>query len=114
MSRQSEEALEEQLLKQLQKIGYASVTIPDEKTLVPNLKSQLEKHNKTEFSPTEFDKVLEFKDESKDIHHKLYVKDNKLVGVVLTGDLKEQNNLKKAVFNHDNVEEYLKTGLKFK
>ncbi len=58
MSRQSEQALEEQLLKQLQKIGYASVTIPDEKTLVTNLKTQLEKHNKTEFSHTEFDKVL--------------------------------------------------------
>ena len=58
MSRQTEQALEEQLLKQLQKIGYASVIIPDEKTLVANLKIQLEKHNKIEFSPTEFDKVL--------------------------------------------------------
>lgn len=58
MSRQSEQALEEQLLKQLQKIGYDSVTIPDEKALVGNLKTQLEKHNKTEFSHTEFDKVL--------------------------------------------------------
>ena len=34
MLRQSEQALEEQLLKQLQKIVYVSVTIPNENTLV--------------------------------------------------------------------------------
>ena len=58
MSRQTEQALEEQLVKQLQKIGYSLVSIPDEKTLVANLKTQLEKHNKIVLSSTEFDKVL--------------------------------------------------------
>lgn len=62
----------------------------------------------------DFDKVLEYKDETRDIHHKLYIKDGKMVGVILTGDLKEQNILKKAVFNHDYLEDYLRAGLAFK
>jgi len=39
-------------------MGYALVTIPDEKALISNLKSQLEKHNKIQFTEREFDKVL--------------------------------------------------------
>ena len=58
MQRQSEQALEEQLLTQLQKMGYKLVTIDNEQALVSNLKSQLEKHNKITFSDKEFEKVL--------------------------------------------------------
>ena len=42
---QSEQQLENALLKQLQSLGHSPVDIPDEKTLLLNLKNQLEKHN---------------------------------------------------------------------
>lgn len=58
MSKQSEQILEEQLIIQLQKLGYTYVTIPDEKALLTNLKAQLEKHNNITLSTTEFDKIL--------------------------------------------------------
>lgn len=57
MSRQSEQVLEEQLVSLLQKMGYALVSIPDEKALLDNLKLQLEKHNNVVFSEQEFEKV---------------------------------------------------------
>lgn len=58
MSRQSEQILEEQLVAQLQKLGYSYVSIKDEKDLLDNLKTQLEKHNNVTFSNTEFEKVI--------------------------------------------------------
>lgn len=58
MSLQSEKVLEDQLIKQLQKQGYEYVSITDENQLISNLKNQLEKHNKTTFSPKEFERVL--------------------------------------------------------
>ncbi|SMC41066.1 type I restriction endonuclease subunit R [Moheibacter sediminis] len=58
MSKQSEQILEEQLVNQLQKLGYKYITIADEKSLLANLKTQLEKHNHIKFSESEFEKVL--------------------------------------------------------
>lgn len=58
MSKQSEQILEEQLVAQLQKLGYQYITIADEKGLLANLKTQLEKHNQIQFSDSEFEKVL--------------------------------------------------------
>lgn len=58
MSRQSEQILEEQLVTQLQKLGYKYVAINSEVALLANLKSQLEKHNHIQFSDSEFEKVL--------------------------------------------------------
>ena len=58
MAKQPEQILEEQLVAQLQTMGYAGVTIVDEKELLTNLKAQLEKHNKKEFTAKEFDRVL--------------------------------------------------------
>lgn len=58
MSRQSEAVLEDNLVKQLASGGYEKVTINDEKSLLANLKTQLEKHNKTTLSDTEFDRIL--------------------------------------------------------
>ena len=55
---QTEKVLEEQLVAQLQKLGYGLVVIKDEKELISNLKSQLEKHNNIQFSKAEFEKVL--------------------------------------------------------
>jgi len=63
MAKQPEQILEEQLVDQLHKLGYGQVVIKDEKQLIANLKSQLEKHNwaalgSIQFSDKEFDKVL--------------------------------------------------------
>ncbi len=58
MSRQPEAILEEQLVEQLNKLGYAKVVVADEASLLKNLKSQLEKHNNIAFSDKEFDRVM--------------------------------------------------------
>lgn len=58
MPKQPEQILEEQLVAQLQKLGYGLVQIKDEKDLLANLKTQLEKHNNVQFSKAEFEKVL--------------------------------------------------------
>jgi type I restriction enzyme R subunit len=46
MSKQPEAILEEQLVAQLQTLGYSLVTVKSESDLIHNLKQQLEKHNK--------------------------------------------------------------------
>jgi type I restriction enzyme R subunit len=58
MSKQSEAVLEENLIKQLDSLGYEKVLIRDEEALLANLKSQLEKHNKTTLSTDEFNRIL--------------------------------------------------------
>lgn len=58
MSTQPEQILEDNLVKQLQQLGYSYVAINNEKDLLANLKAQLEKHNKVDLSAREFDKVL--------------------------------------------------------
>jgi type I restriction enzyme R subunit len=58
MSTQSEYALEESLIKQLEGMEYSRVTIDDEGCMLANLKHQLEIHNKVTLSNEEFDKVL--------------------------------------------------------
>ena len=58
MSHQSEAILENNLIKQLLEMGYASAKIPDGDALVANLKSQLEAFNNTSFTAKEFDAIL--------------------------------------------------------
>ena len=58
MSKQPEQVLEDKLLLQLQTLGYTYVAIHDERDLLANLKTQLEKHNGIQFSTKEFDRVL--------------------------------------------------------
>lgn len=58
MSKQPEQVLEDNLVIQLQQLGYNYVTINDERDLLANLKTQLEKHNNIEFTAKEFDRVL--------------------------------------------------------
>ena len=58
MTTQSEQALEDNLIKQLQTLGHGLVIIRDEKDLLANLKTQLEKHNGLSLSDSEFSKVL--------------------------------------------------------
>ena len=47
MATQSEQALENQLIKQLESLEYERVAVLSEDELLANLKRQLEKHNKT-------------------------------------------------------------------
>ncbi len=58
MAKQSEQVLEEQLVAQLQKLGYGLAIIKDETALIANFKQQLEKHNNITFTKTEFERVL--------------------------------------------------------
>ena len=58
MSHQSEAKLENNLIKQLRGLGYASVAIPDGEALVSNLQSQLELFNETTFTAKEFDTII--------------------------------------------------------
>ncbi|HBU78469.1 MAG TPA: deoxyribonuclease HsdR, partial [Muricauda sp.] len=58
MTTQPEYILEENLVEQLQDLGYTKVNIKDEAELVANLKSQLEKHNRTTYSDAEFKQIL--------------------------------------------------------
>ncbi|MCB9344368.1 MAG: type I restriction endonuclease subunit R [Lewinellaceae bacterium] len=55
---QSEQILEDKLVKQLGGLGYDFVAIKDETALLANLKAQLEKHNGIRFSDNEFSKIL--------------------------------------------------------
>lgn len=58
MNTQTEQQLENALIAQLETLGWERVTISDETALVTNLKRQLEKHNKTSLSDSEFRQVL--------------------------------------------------------
>jgi len=57
MATQSEQALENQLIKQLESLEYERVSVISEDELLANLKRQLEKHNKTTFSEVEFKRI---------------------------------------------------------
>ncbi|NJN78902.1 MAG: type I restriction endonuclease subunit R, partial [Saprospiraceae bacterium] len=58
MTTKSERILEQDLIRQLQGLGYESVTIADNAALETNLQRQLETHNKRPFSKTEFQRIL--------------------------------------------------------
>jgi len=58
MTTQPEAILENNLIKQLNLLGYEKVKIKDEADLLANLKNQLEKHNNTSFSDKEFAKII--------------------------------------------------------
>ena len=60
MTKQPELILEQNLVDQLVELGYSLVSIADEGDLVLNLKSQLEKHNKTKFTDNEFKQILNY------------------------------------------------------
>lgn len=55
---QSEQQLEETLVKQLQRLGFEGVVLEDSEAMERNLKAQLEAFNKTAFSDGEFRKIL--------------------------------------------------------
>jgi len=57
MPTQSEAKLEDKFVKQLISLQYERVSVNTESELLVNLKSQLEKHNKTSFSEAEFKRI---------------------------------------------------------
>lgn len=61
MTVQSEYQLENELIAQLQGLGYATVTIKDERQLLSNLKTQIERANRlAPLSETEWKQVISF------------------------------------------------------
>jgi type I restriction enzyme, R subunit len=60
MTTQAEQLLENNLVNQLVQLGYEKVAIKDEADLLINLKSQLEKHNKTTLSDNDFKQILNY------------------------------------------------------
>ncbi len=58
MGHQSEALLENNLIKQLRGLEYASVQVQDGEALISNLQSQLELFNETTFTAKEFDAII--------------------------------------------------------
>lgn len=89
MTTQSEQELENNLISQLQTLGFDKVRIDNEEALLVNLKQQLEKHNKILLSDYEFQQVLNklakgnIFDKAKILRGKIdYIKDNGDVGYI--------------------------------
>ena len=60
MTSQPEQILENNLVNQLEKLGYKRVVIRDENDLLANLKSQIEAHNKVQLSENDFKQILNY------------------------------------------------------
>jgi len=79
MGSQSEQVLEDNLVKQLVSLGHNKVTIKDEADLLANLKAQLELHNRITLSANEFSKIVNHLDKgniferSKILRDKMYL-----------------------------------------
>ncbi len=58
MTHQSELELENELIEQLNGLGFENVVIPDKNVLIANLRAQLERFNETTFSDAEFTRIL--------------------------------------------------------
>ena len=58
MTHQSEQQLEKELIEQLVRLGFQTVSIEHTDALHANLRSQLEKFNETKFSDAEFARIL--------------------------------------------------------
>ncbi|MTI67695.1 MAG: NAD(P)/FAD-dependent oxidoreductase [Firmicutes bacterium] len=62
----------------------------------------------------EFDETLKFSDDEKFIHNKLYLKNKKIIGAVLIGDVSKMVKVKKAVNKNLDISKELQEGLKLK
>jgi type I restriction enzyme R subunit len=60
MNTQPEQILENNLVAQLEQLGYEKVVIRDEGDLLINLKRQLEKHNKVTLTDSDFKQILNY------------------------------------------------------
>ena len=60
-----------------------------------------------------FDKVYEYRDEDKSIHHKLFTNDGKITGGILFGDIRDMGKLRNAVTEKMSIDTYLEDNLPF-
>lgn len=73
MTTQSEQILEELLIQQLSSNGYDRIIIKDEKDLLANLKTQLEKHNNKTFSDNDFKQILNHLNKTNNVFEKAHI-----------------------------------------
>jgi len=63
---------------------------------------------------SDYDRIYEYKDSSKGIHHKLFTKNGIINGVILFGDIKDRNKFNNAVLSQLPIEDFLKEDERFK
>lgn len=98
------------------RIAGSNMTGNNEKYIHPKLFSTLSIGDIEIFSVgniQDYDHIYEHKDANKDNHHKLFVKDGKITGAILFGDISELNNLRNSVFSKMEIKDYLKTSKPF-
>lgn len=91
------------------KIAGANMTGESQEYLHPKIFTDLQIGNVKLFSAgviDDNDKTYEYKTD--DVHHKLFVKDGKIVGAILFGDLAKMNKVRNAVLAQTEVDEYVK------
>lgn len=91
------------------KIAGANMTGESLEYTNPNIFTNLQIGNVKLFSAgviSDSEKTYEYK--ADDIHHKLFVKEEKIVGAILFGDLSKVNKIRNAVFANINIKDYLK------
>lgn len=96
------------------KIAGANMTGDNQEYTNPNIFTNLRIGNIKLFSAgiiDDFDEAYEYKEE--DIHNKIFVKEGKIVGSILFGDLSKMNIIRKAVVSNENIKEFLKEDKSF-
>lgn len=96
------------------KIAGANMTGDNQEYTNPNIFTNLRIGNIKLFSAgiiDDFDEAYEYKEE--DVHNKIFVKEGKIVGAILFGDLSKMNIVRKAVVSNEKVEEFLKDNNNF-
>ena len=99
------------------KIAGANMVSKNLEYIQPKIFANLQIGNIKLFSAghiDDFDSIYGYNERIKGIHHKIYVKRNKIQGVILFGDLKEMNNVRNAVISKMDIEEYIKENGIFK
>ena len=62
----------------------------------------------------DYDQIYEYKDDEKDIHHKLFTRDGIINGVILFGEIKDMNKFNKAVASKASIKGILEEDDRFK
>ncbi len=96
------------------KIAGANMTGDNQEYTNPNIFTNLRIGNIKLFSAgiiDDFDEAYEYKEE--DIHNKIFVKEGKIVGSILFGDLSKMNIIRKAVVSNESIKEFLKEDKSF-
>lgn len=90
------------------KVAGSNMTGGDEEYINPSIFTNLQIGNIKLFSAgkvDDYDNIYEYKEENS--HHKIFVKEGKIVGGILFGDLGKMNKIRKAVVSNIDIEEYL-------